>query len=563
MPFVKCLAVKLTLLLQHVQLLLGWSATKGDVQNNTSVFDSGLPAAQQVLTWTGGESQESSIDYLKVSVKNELQRRLSSDARIVLQGEEEFETLDVRYTNYKRPWYIAGVKVAEERDVIETVNYARARGIQFAARSGGHSLTTSLRRIKNAIAIDMRSLNSIKYNKEKQQMTVGGGITTGEFANATFSKGMEVTVGSCPCTGVLGISLGAGIGRLQGKYGYLNDNMVSIRLLLANGTVVTSSKEQNQELFWAVRGAGHNFGIALEATYQVYPQLNDGKHYVVDYEFGLDKVEAVFNALNALSSPMPKEIAVFVIGRRLGHNGRVSSSSFPGYLSVIEPSLTDPQPTININLVYSGPESEAEPFISSFKSIGPEWEDLKTAAWDALPWATYNGLNNVLCTPQGWARFPIKNFYGANVKEYDLATMRAFFDSWAEMNAKYAGEAMFSVMFESFPQQRVREIDDNATAYPWRQGSDHFLMIEAAYKNPVDEEVFEEWLSSHQDRFIKTSGYGRLQQYVNYGHGSKDPPEALYGYEPWRLATLRRLKVEFDPEGWFNGYQPFVEMDGE
>lgn len=88
-------------------------------------------------------------------------------------------------------------------------------------------------------------------------------------------------------------------------------------------------------------------------------------------------------------------------------------------------------------------------------------------------------------------------------------------------------------------------------------------MIEAAYKNPVDEDVFEEWLSAHQDRFIKTSGYGRLQQYVNYGHGSKDPPEALYGYEPWRLGKLRRLKAEFDPEGWFNGYQPFVELNGE
>lgn len=123
MPLVKCLAVKLTLFLQHVQLLLGWSATQGDVQNNTSVFDSGLPVAQQVLTWTGGESQESSIEYLKISVKNELQKRLSSEASIVLQGEEEFETLDARYTNYKRPWYIAGVKVAEEKDVIETVGF--------------------------------------------------------------------------------------------------------------------------------------------------------------------------------------------------------------------------------------------------------------------------------------------------------------------------------------------------------------------------------------------------------------------------------------------------------
>jgi hypothetical protein len=90
-------------------------------------------------------------------------------------------------------------------------------------------------------------------------------------------------------------------------------------------------------------------------------------------------------------------------------------------------------------------------------------------------------------------------------------------------------------------------------------------MIEAAYKNPVDEDLIDAWLSEQQDSFIKTSGYGRLQQYVNYGHGSKDPPEALYGYEPWRLEKLRRLKKEYDPEGWFNGYQPFVdeaELDG-
>jgi hypothetical protein len=90
-------------------------------------------------------------------------------------------------------------------------------------------------------------------------------------------------------------------------------------------------------------------------------------------------------------------------------------------------------------------------------------------------------------------------------------------------------------------------------------------MIEAAYKSPVDEELIDEWLSTQQDKFIETSGYGRLQQYVNYGHGSKDPPEALYGYEPWRLEKLRKLKKELDPEGWFNGYQPLLEeseLDG-
>jgi hypothetical protein len=61
------------------------------------------------------------------------------------------------------------------------------------------------------------------------------------------------------------------------------------------------------------------------------------------------------------------------------------------------------------------------------------------------------------------------------VKKYDIPTMRAYFDEWRDMNQKYEGDAMFSVMFESFPQQRVREIANDATAYPWRHGSDHFL----------------------------------------------------------------------------------------
>ncbi len=101
--------------------------------------------------------------------------------------------------------------------------------------------------------------------------------------------------------------------------------MVSIRLVLANGTIVTASESENTDIFWAVRGAGHNFGIALEATYQVYPQQNDGKHYVIDFEFELDKLEAIFAAINSVSSPMPKELAVFVIGRKRGATGSVNT----------------------------------------------------------------------------------------------------------------------------------------------------------------------------------------------------------------------------------------------
>lgn len=79
----------------------------------------------------------------------------------------------------------------------DQVNYARARGLHFMARTGGHSLTTSSRRIQDGLVIDMRGLNTVRYDLAKQQMTVGGGVTTGEFANATFSRGMEVSKYLC------------------------------------------------------------------------------------------------------------------------------------------------------------------------------------------------------------------------------------------------------------------------------------------------------------------------------------------------------------------------------
>lgn len=82
-------------------------------------------------------------------------------------------------------------------------------------------------------------------------------------------------------------------------------------------------------------------------------------------------------------------------------------------------------------------------------------------------------------------------------------------------------------------------------------------MFQAAFRDPHLEAELDAWLKERQALLIKTSGYGRLQQYVNYGHGSgHDPVESLYGYEPWRLEKLGRVKAALDPEHHFSGYQP-------
>lgn len=129
-------------------------------------------------------------------------------------------------------------------------------------------------------------------------------------------------MGSCPTTGVIGVAFGAGLGRLQGKYGFLHDNMVSCKLVLADGSVVMVSAETNPDLFWAIRGAGHNFGIALEATFRVYPQANKGIHYTWDLEYTVDQCDAVFETLNSVHEEMPAELAIFILWIRQSDGGR-------------------------------------------------------------------------------------------------------------------------------------------------------------------------------------------------------------------------------------------------
>lgn len=131
----------------------------------------------------------------------------------------------------------------------------------------------------------------------------------------------SIDVGSCPTTGLIGVSFGGGLGRLQGKYGLLHDNMISCRLVLADGSVINVSKDSHPDLFWAIRGAGHNFGIAVEATFQVYPEAHGGTHYSWDLDFGLDQCDDVFAKLNEVHEVMPPELAIFVLWNRQNKSG--------------------------------------------------------------------------------------------------------------------------------------------------------------------------------------------------------------------------------------------------
>ena len=117
--------------------------------------------------------------------------------------------------------------------------------------------------------------------------------------------------GSCDCVGLMGPALGGGHGRLQGLYGLVSDGLIQLNVVLADGSTVTVSDEQNKDLFWAMRGAGHNFGIVTSFVTKIWPKGSDW--YYRNLVFTQNKLEPLFEAVNKLggNGTQPKELGHF------------------------------------------------------------------------------------------------------------------------------------------------------------------------------------------------------------------------------------------------------------
>jgi FAD/FMN-containing dehydrogenase len=117
----------------------------------------------------------------------------------------------------------------------------------------------------------------------------------------TMLADFEAVTGWCECTGAIAPLLGGGHGLLQGQYGLLADNLISAQLVLANGTTVTASSTSHPDLFWAIRGAGHNFGVVTKIEYKIYDVPADDSWTYSMFIFTGDKVEAVFEQMNKMT----------------------------------------------------------------------------------------------------------------------------------------------------------------------------------------------------------------------------------------------------------------------
>jgi len=168
----------------------------------------------------------------------------------------------------KRPRLI--VYCVDVADVIRSVNFARENNMLLSIRSGGHN-AGGLGICDEGLVIDLSHIKYTRVDPVAKTVVAGGGCVWGDIDHATHVFGMATPGGVISTTGVGGLTTGGGIGHLTRNFGLSIDNLLSVDMVLADGSFVTANAEHNQDLFWAVRGGGGNFGVVTAFTFKLHP----------------------------------------------------------------------------------------------------------------------------------------------------------------------------------------------------------------------------------------------------------------------------------------------------
>lgn len=343
---------------------------------------------------------------------------------------------------------------------------------------------------------------------------------------------------------------------LQGLHGFAADNLVSARLVLANGSAVTVSSTSHAELFWAIRGAGHNFGLVTSLGINVYDARPTWS--MVVFMFTQDNLESFFETWNELEATYKKPgllvLNSFIARTPQVDAKQVSTSHPPNLNTAHSPQL---QPIIILQLFHQGPNPTADAYQSAFAALGPvstptvvpgiEYKDIyRTAGLD---------ISSPVCRKDGnLAGFP------NSFSQWDPRAMRAGFDLFSEFTALEAFNTSAWIL-ESYGREGVAAVPVGENAVAPEERSLHLLTSPLFWWDGEDAGERATALAYGQriQTVIRGGGGGVTlpHAYVNYAIGP-EPAQEVYGWDVARLARLRAVKKAYDPENRFGFYMPIV-----
>jgi FAD/FMN-containing dehydrogenase len=414
----------------------------------------------------------------------------------------------------KRPALIA--RCTGVADVIDAVNLARESGLPLAVRCGGHNVAGNAV-CDDGIKIDLRGMKGVYVDPAARTARANGGVTWGEFDRETQVFGLHTPGGRMTGTGVGGFTLGGGYAWTSTKHGLACDNLISAQVVLADGSVVTASEDENSDLLWGLRGGGGNFGVVTSFEFKLHelgPMIYGGM--VVH---PIEAAPEIARAWRDWIEQAPEEVA-----------------SALGILLAPPEPFVPPEvqgtPVLGILAMYTGDPDEGEQVLRPLKTeIGPPAVDLL----DRIPYTAFQAIVDPF-SPTGWLNY--------HRGEHLTALSDEAIDAYVEHGRRVASPMSQMIMFRT--GGAISRVPEDATAASHRDAPYMWHPI-AAWSDPAENDMHISWVreSSAAMKPFATGGV-----YLNFEQDEGEE-HVKAGFSADKYARLVALKDKYDPGNLF------------
>jgi FAD/FMN-containing dehydrogenase len=399
-------------------------------------------------------------------------------------------------------------------DVVSAVRFAREQDLVVAVRSGGHSIP-GFSTCEGGIVIDLSRMGGVTVDAGRRIARSNGGALLAELDDAAQAAGLVCPVGVVSHTGVAGLTLGGGMGRLHRRFGLTIDNLEAVELVTADGRTVRASAHEEPELFWGMRGAGPNFGIATAFEFRLHPF--DGRvtrGWVVHPAERALEVAAFYRELLETS---PDELfAGFDVGRALPED------EFPREVAG--------RPVVFLGVLHSGPPEQAERDLAGVRSFGPP-------IIDRIEPMTYLEAQHKNDDAMQWGhRFYMKSGFTTEMPD-------ELVESWVGLVEGTHGDCSVG----AWPWDRaISRVADDDMAFTGRTAR-YWLAVESLWDDP---DLDGEMIAATRRLYETIVPYEALGRYVNDTvESGRDVVRSVYGVTKYeRLVALKRT---WDPDNVF------------
>ena len=413
----------------------------------------------------------------------------------------------------RRPAVI--VRPTNPRQIAAAVQFAREHDLEITVRSGGHS-AAGLGGANGGLLVDMSAMRGVEADPRTRTARANGGALLGELDVAAQAHGLVCPVGVVGHTGVAGLTLGGGVGRLQRNFGLTIDNLAAVELATADGRLVRASETEEPELFWGLRGAGWNFGIATAFEFRLHPFGPDLHRGVTT--FPATQIQDVWTVFRDYAAVAPDTVSIIFGIDRAGPDA--------GY-----PDDMIGKPITYLAWNHSGSADAVERDTAGLRA-GPKPTTTTTGSAPYLDVQTAHDL------AFAWGNRSFIKSHNAN------DVRRQALDELVELVGTAPGWGTFSVTALGGAIGRVAE---DATAYAGRDAA-YDLSVDSSWSDASLDQANMDW----SRRVMAVVEPDRtLGAYAN-GNSDAGPEESRRIYGDAKLASLAALKRAWDPDNVFH-----------